>query len=62
MSFTFNDLDERTRDFMIAEFESDVQGESLYFSRDFSLLGMTEYKGLMRDAIRYGSEVRGGPG
>jgi hypothetical protein len=56
MCFTFLNLDERTRSFMLAECEAYIASGTLYFSTDFSPAGKSSYEESLRAAIQRGSE------
>ncbi len=45
MGLSLENLDARTRAFMIQEFESDVKDETLVYSKDFSPRGLERTRG-----------------
>ncbi len=55
--FTFRNLDDETRAFMLREFESDLASGLLYKSTRFSDQGRADYPALMRSVITSGTEV-----
>ena len=57
MSMTYEELDQRTREFMLSEFETEQTDPERYFSRAMSTAGLAAFPDLMRDAIRSGNEV-----
>ena len=52
-----DNLDARTRGYMRAEFEDDLDRESLYFSPRLSERGLLDYPELLRAAIDSGNDV-----
>lgn len=54
MGLNYMNLDERTRELMLAEIDHD--GQALYSSENLSPVGKTDYPGLLRDAARRGSD------
>lgn len=56
MGFHFHNLDEKTRQFMLDEFEQDLRNNTLYFSPRLSERGRTEYPNLLREAIKTGDD------
>ena len=57
MGFEFLNLDEKTREYMLAEIKRDVEEGSLYMSDRLNSAGELEYPGLLRSAAEAGSEV-----
>jgi hypothetical protein len=57
MSLDLPHLDERTRQFMLAELDADLVAESLYRSPQLSETGLCHYQRLLRDAIQSGTEA-----
>lgn len=57
MSLDLPHLDERTRQFMLAELDADVGTESLYRSPQLSETGLCHYQRLLRLAIQSGTEA-----
>jgi len=51
MAFSFVNLDDKTRSYMIAEFEADQKGGRLYMSNRLSDAGKTAYPGLLKTAL-----------
>src|SRR5690242_3141153 len=56
MSLDLAHLDDRTRHFMLAELDADVEAESLYLSPQLSETGLCHYHRLLHGAIRHGTE------
>jgi len=56
MNFKFENLDLETRKLMIAEINSDIQGQKLYFSKRFNENGHTLYAELLLNAAEFGDE------
>jgi hypothetical protein len=56
VEFHFENLDEKTRQFMLDEFEQDLKNNKLYISPRLSERGRTEYPNLLRDAINTGDD------
>lgn len=57
MSFKFQNLDSRTREVMLDEFNFDVDKNKVYFSTRFNKNGYDLYPQLMRNVIKEGNEV-----
>ncbi|MBS1673514.1 MAG: hypothetical protein JSS74_06075 [Actinobacteria bacterium] len=55
MPFFFMDLDERTREFALAELDDDVVRDGVYVSERLSADGAAVYVGLLRDALSSGN-------
>jgi len=56
MAFDYKHLDDRTREFMLAEIEHDVANGTLFLSDNLSDRGRAEYPDLLRAAARNGSD------
>lgn len=56
MSLDLPHLDDRTRHFMLAELDADVEDESLYLSPQLSEIGLRHYRRLLHISIRHGTE------
>lgn len=57
MGFHFGNLDQRTRQFMLDEFDQDLKDNTLYISPRLNDRGRTEYPNLLREAINTGNDV-----
>jgi hypothetical protein len=57
MAMHYDELDERTRAIMLAEFEAEESGANPYRSKALSAIGQKVFPQLMRDAILHGTEV-----
>lgn len=57
MALQLENLDERTRAFMLRELERDITGDTLYVSPRLSERGKDDYAALLRDAIEAGDDV-----
>jgi len=57
MPMNFEELDQTTRDLMLAELEAELAGPNPYFGRGLSPSGRATFPDLMRRAIREGNEV-----
>ena len=57
MALQLENLDERTRAFMLRELERDITGDTLYESPRLSERGKDDYAVLLRDAIEAGDDV-----
>jgi hypothetical protein len=57
MPFNFQNLDNRTRKFMMDELEQDISTNNLYISPRLSSLGRGDYPDLLRRAIQSGDET-----
>ena len=57
MGLEFRNLDERTRNLMLAEIESDVAAGRLYMSDNLSPQGKEDYPDLLRNAARNGTDL-----
>jgi hypothetical protein len=55
LTFVFDNLDPVTREFMQAEFESDLAGKGLYISARLGPAGVSNYPDLLREAIVSGT-------
>jgi hypothetical protein len=56
MLMNFEELDEKTRRYMLAEFEAEEESGQGYRSRSLSVAGRAAFPTLMREAIRNGNE------
>ncbi len=56
MPLDLENLDARTRSYMLAELERDVAGGTLYLSPCLSARGKVEYEDLLRVALRQGTD------
>jgi hypothetical protein len=56
MKANFDELDERTREYMIGEFEKEQKSDNPYVSPRLSTEGKRIFLNLMRDAISSGDE------
>ena len=56
MAMNFEELDETTRQFMLAEFEAEESGGNPYRSADLSAAGQAVFPDLMRQAIHAGDD------
>ena len=56
MALQLPDLDDRTRQFMLAELEQDVAGACLYLSPHLTEDGQAEYAAALRAAIQVGTD------
>lgn len=56
MALLLTNLDEGTRRFMIAEFDSDVANGRLYLSHRLTGAGQQQYPGLLKQAIQSGDD------
>lgn len=56
MSMFYSNLDARTREIMLEEIEHDVANGRLYISRRLTPAGERAWEGLLRDAVRSGSD------
>ncbi len=56
MTLRLENLDDRTRHFMLEEFELDVASGTLYLSPRLSESGRSEYKSLLMEAIKSGND------
>ncbi len=56
MSLYFENLDERTRQLMLAEVEYDISHNQLHISPFLSGQGQRDYVNLLREAIQYGND------
>ncbi len=56
MTMNYEELDAKTRDYMLDEFEKEQASVAPYRSKALSSEGITAYPDLMRDAIRSGTE------
>ena len=52
MPFTFRNLDEQTRRFMVEELEAATQNDNLYFSKRFNSAGTASWSALLFEAAR----------
>ena len=57
MSMNYPELDEKTRNIMLSEFEAEESGGLPYRSKALSPKGQQVFPQLMRDAIKHGNEV-----
>jgi hypothetical protein len=57
MSMNYEELDGRTRDCMLFEFEEEIAGGNPYQSKALSQAGLGAFPDLMREAIRLGNEM-----
>jgi hypothetical protein len=57
MSMNYEELDERTRGYMLSEFESEQASGSPFQSKALSEAGLRVFPDLMREAIRSGNET-----
>lgn len=56
MGLNFADLDDATRQHMLAELERDLKTDNLYLGKYLSAAGETEYPKLLREAIESGTD------
>lgn len=56
MAMHYEELDDRTREYMLAEFEKEEAGGRPYRSKALSRTGLSVFPDLMREAIRSGNE------
>jgi hypothetical protein len=56
MALSFENLDERTRGFMLQEVERDIASDELYLSARLTQEGRESYASLLREAVRSGSD------
>lgn len=56
MALSLSNLDDRTRKFMVAEFDSDVSNNQLYLSNRLTAGGQQQYPGLLKQAIQAGDD------
>ena len=56
MGLRYEDLDESTRDYMVAEYERDLREDNLYFSVRLSSEGIQDWPELLRTALLEGSD------
>jgi hypothetical protein len=56
MGLALENLDGRTRDFMLTEVESDIKNGRLFMSARFTPQGASRYPDLLREAIRNGDD------
>ena len=56
MTLRLENLDDRTRHFMLEELELDVTSGTLYLSPRLSESGRSEYESLLREAIKSGND------
>lgn len=56
MALEFSELNSRTRDFMLREFDAEQAGGLPYEPRVLSAHGLNEWPGLMREAINRGND------
>lgn len=54
--FRFENLDETTRRYMLLEVEQAIKSSQLHLSQRFTAQGREQYPGLLREAVRMGSE------
>lgn len=57
MAMNYEELDENTREYMLAEFEQEEASGTPYRSKNLSALGLAAFAGLMSEAIKSGNEV-----
>lgn len=57
MALAYRNLDERTRNLMVAEIERDVAAHTLFLSDNLSAQGRNDYPNLLRNAARTGNDV-----
>lgn len=56
LMFNFEELDEKTRKYMLEEFEKEISGNNPYRSKEFSDEGWRQFPEIMKRAILYGNE------
>jgi len=56
MAMNYEELDDRTREYMLSEFEKEQAGGMPYKSKSLSVEGLGAFPDLMREAIRSGNE------
>lgn len=56
MAMNFEELDETTRHYMLTEFEAEEASDNPYRSTILSAIGIVEFPGLIRQALRSGDE------
>ncbi|NEZ66443.1 hypothetical protein D0962_27405 [Leptolyngbyaceae cyanobacterium CCMR0082] len=57
MVFQFENLDSKTRQFMLQEVDLDIANGNLYMSKRFNSVGSAAYPELLREAVREQNEV-----
>ncbi len=57
MGLSLENLDDRTRQLMLDEFQQDVAHDQLYISPHLTVVGRSDYKALLRAAIQSGTET-----
>ncbi len=57
MAMNYEELDEKTREYILAEYEREQAGGNPYRSKAFSDTGLSVFPDLMRDAIKSGNEI-----
>lgn len=57
MALEYRNLDERTRNHMLAEIDSDISADRLYLSDNLSPQGKNDYPNLLRNAARSGTDM-----
>lgn len=53
----FEELDNKTRENMLIEFDKEINSGNPYLSKNLSEIGKSKFPGLMRDAIKKGTEI-----
>lgn len=56
MGLSYRDLDDRTRQLMLAEVDRDIAASTLFLSDNLSASGQADYPDLLRNAIRTGND------
>ncbi len=56
MPLRLDDLDERTRPFMLSEVDADIGADRLTMSKNFNSKGERAYPELLREAVRHGND------
>ena len=57
MAMNYEELDDRTRKYMLSEFENEQASDMSYQSKALSRVGLTVFPGLLREAITSGNEL-----
>ena len=56
MEFNFENLNEQTRLAMVSEVKTDIDRETIYYSKRFTKYGRIKYLALLLDAVKSGNE------
>lgn len=57
MAMNYHDLDDKTREYMLKEFEKEENGGNPYRSKTLSMQGVSVFPDLIRNAIKSGNEI-----